>query len=60
LVAISDPQPANVQAMIKHCILSLIMLNAAITLLTSGAVPGLAIAALLVPGLLLGRWVYST
>jgi 4-hydroxybenzoate polyprenyltransferase len=60
LVAISDPQPANVQAMIKHCNLSLIMLNAAITLLTSGAVPGLAIAALLVPGLLLGRWVYST
>jgi 4-hydroxybenzoate polyprenyltransferase len=60
LTAISDPQPANVQAMIKHCILSLIMLNAAITMLTSGPMPGLAIAALLAPSLLLGRWIYST
>lgn len=60
LLAISDPQPANVQAMIKHCILSLIMLNAAITMLTSGPMPGLCIAALLIPSLLLGRWVYST
>jgi len=60
LVAISDPQPANVQAMIKHCILSLIMLNAAITMLTTGPISGLLIAALLIPSLLLGRWVYST
>lgn len=60
MLAISDPDPANVQAMIKHCILSLIMLNAAITMLTSGPVPGLLIAALLVPSFLLGRWVYST
>jgi 4-hydroxybenzoate polyprenyltransferase len=60
LLAISDPQPANVQAMIKHCILSLIMLNAAITMLTTGPIPGLLVAALLIPSLLLGRWVYST
>lgn len=60
LVAISSPEPANVQGMVKHCILSLIVLDAAITMLTSGALPGLAIAALLAPSLLLGRWVYST
>lgn len=60
LLAISNPEPANVQGMVKHCILSLIMLDAAITMLTSGALPGLAIAALLAPSLLLGRWVYST
>lgn len=60
VVAITDPQPTNVQAMIKHCILSLVMLNAAITMLTSGPLPGLLIVALLVPSLLLGRWVYST
>lgn len=60
LVAIQDPQPSNVQAVVKHCILSLIVLDAAITLLTSGPVPGLLIAALLLPTLLLGRWVYST
>jgi 4-hydroxybenzoate polyprenyltransferase len=60
LVAITDPEPANVQATVKHCILSLIMLDAAITMLTSGPIPGLAIAALLIPSFLLGRWVYST
>jgi hypothetical protein len=49
-----------VQAVVKHCILSLIVLDAAITLLTTGPVPGLLIAALLLPTLLLGRWVYST
>jgi 4-hydroxybenzoate polyprenyltransferase len=60
LMAISNPDPANVQAMVKHCILSLIMLDAAIALLSSGPVAGLLIAALLVPSFLLGRWVYST
>jgi 4-hydroxybenzoate polyprenyltransferase len=60
IVAIQDPQPSNVQAVVKHCILSLMVLDAAITLLTTGPVPGLLIAALLLPTLLLGRWVYST
>lgn len=60
LLAISNPEPANVQGMVKHCILSLIMLDAGITMLTSGPLPGLLIAALLAPSLLLGRWVYST
>ena len=59
-LAIADPQPANVQAMVKHCILSIIMLDAAITMLTTGALPGLLIVALLVLGYLLGRWIYST
>jgi 4-hydroxybenzoate polyprenyltransferase len=60
LVAINDPQSTNVQAMVKHCIMSLIILDAAITMLTSGPIPGALVAALLVPSLLLGRWVYST
>jgi len=60
ITAIQDPQPANVQAMVKHCILSLIILDAAVTFLTSGPMPGFLVAALLAPTLLLGRWVYST
>jgi 4-hydroxybenzoate polyprenyltransferase len=59
-IALSAPDSVNVQAMVKHCILSLIMLDAAVTMLTSGPLPGLAIAALLAPSVLLGRWVYST
>jgi 4-hydroxybenzoate polyprenyltransferase len=60
LGAIQDPQPENVQGVVKHCIMSLIVLNAAVAMITSSPEAGLAIAALLAPMLLLGRWVYST
>jgi hypothetical protein len=49
-----------VQAAVKVCILSLILLDAAICLLVSGAAAALCVLALLVPALLLGKWVYST
>jgi 4-hydroxybenzoate polyprenyltransferase len=60
LAAIADPEPANVQAMVKHCILSIIVLDAAVTILTSSPMAGLLVAALLAPSVLLGRYVYST
>jgi 4-hydroxybenzoate polyprenyltransferase len=60
VVAITDPEPMNVQAMVKHCIMSLIVLDAAVTVFASGPMQGLLIAALIAPTLLLGRWVYST
>ena len=59
-VAALDPVPEKVQTAVKHSILSLIWLDAATAAATSGPWQGLAIAALLVPALLLGRWVYST
>jgi 4-hydroxybenzoate polyprenyltransferase len=60
VVAIQDPQPANVQGVVKHCILSLIILDAGVTLITSGPIPGLLVALLALPMFVLGRWVYST
>ena len=60
LTAVMDPTPERVQAAVKHSILSLIWLDAAIALAVAPPVYAVAIAALLVPALLLGRWVYST
>jgi 4-hydroxybenzoate polyprenyltransferase len=59
-VAAADPAPENVQAAVKHSILSLIWLDAAVAAAASGPAHGLALAALLLPALALGRWVYST
>jgi 4-hydroxybenzoate polyprenyltransferase len=60
LTAAFSPTPERVQAAVKHGILSLIWLDAATALAVASPWHALAIAALLVPALLLGRWVYST
>jgi 4-hydroxybenzoate polyprenyltransferase len=57
--AIRTPEPANVQAAIKRCLMGLVGLDAVIAFAFVGW-PGLAILLLLLPGLWLGRWVYST
>jgi 4-hydroxybenzoate polyprenyltransferase len=54
------PTPQKVQAAVKHSILSLIWLDAATAIVVAGPAYGIAIAALLIPALMLGRWVYST
>jgi 4-hydroxybenzoate polyprenyltransferase len=59
-VAALDPVPEKVQAAVKLSILSLIWLDATMAVAVAGPVPGVAIAALLIPALILGRWVYST
>jgi 4-hydroxybenzoate polyprenyltransferase len=60
LAAVLDPSPQNVQAAVKHSILSLIWLDAALCAAVAPLPYAFAIAALLIPALLLGRWVYST
>ena len=60
VVAALDPGPAKVQAAVKQSILSLIWLDAAMALVVANPAYAIAIAALLIPALLLGRWVYST
>ena len=57
--AIRNPQPKNVQTAIKRCILGLVVLDAVLATAFVG-VSGLLILLLLPPGLLLGKWVYST
>jgi len=64
-VAISDPTPQNVQDAVKRSILTLIWLDAATVAAFAQPIDGIplfavAVAALLVPALLLGKWVYST
>src|SRR5262245_39654765 len=60
VVAVIDPTPQKVQAAVKLAILSLIWLDAATALAVAGPAYGVAIAALMIPALVLGRWVYST
>ncbi|MDG2380160.1 MAG: UbiA family prenyltransferase [Pirellulaceae bacterium] len=58
--AIHSPTPSHVQAAVKQAIMTLIVLNAAICLAVVGPFYAVCVLALLVPTLLLGRWVYST
>lgn len=60
VLAIVNPQPKRVQAAVKQCIMSLIVLDAAVCLLVADSIWALAVLALLAPMLLLGKWVYST
>ena len=60
VLAIADPQPRRVQAAVKLSILSLVLLDAAVAMLVSPWYCALAVLALLIPTLFLGRWVYST
>lgn len=59
LKSIAQPEPKNVQAAIKQCIMGLVLLDAVLGTAYVG-LPGLLIVLLLVPALLLGRRVYST
>ena len=60
LVAIADPRPGPVQAAVKLGILSLILFDAATALLVGPWYWATAVVALLLPTMLLGKWVYST
>lgn len=60
VLAIIRPQPERVQAAVKQCIMSLIVLDAAVCLLVADWPWSVAVLALLVPMLALGKWVYST
>ena len=57
--AILEPTPQRVQLAVKTLILGLIGLDALLAFSVVGW-PGLLILLLLIPALLLGRWVYST
>lgn len=59
-LAIAGPSPARVQAAVRHAILALIVMDAAVCVAVRGLHEGTMIVLLLVPAALLGRWVYST
>lgn len=58
--AIAEPTPQRVQAAVKSCIFSLIVLDGVICFSVRGVGWAMVIFALLVPMILLGRWIYST
>jgi 4-hydroxybenzoate polyprenyltransferase len=60
LMAVMDPAPPKVQVAVKQAIFSLIMFDASISLMVAPSIYAIGIVALLVPMVLLGRWVYST
>jgi hypothetical protein len=55
-----DPVPIKVQLAVQHCLFSLIVLDAAVTFAVQGHVAAIAIILLLIPTMLLGRWIPST
>jgi len=58
--AIASPTPANVQAAVKIAILSLILFDASVCYAVAGQEVAIAVLALLIPAMFLGRWIYST
>ncbi len=60
LRAVVEPSPPRVQAAVKHGILSLVMLDAAVCWVIRGPGPAVMILALLIPAMLTGRWIRST
>jgi 4-hydroxybenzoate polyprenyltransferase len=58
--AIMRPEPRMVQVAVKSCILSIIALDALVLLPVRGATAATVVFLLLIPTVLLGRWVYST
>lgn len=60
LLAISTPDASHVQAAVKQAIMSLIVIDASVALVTGPPVGALIILSLMLPAFLLGRWVYST
>lgn len=60
LRAIIDPLPVYVQGAVKQCLISLIVLDAAVCLGVRGPYYAAAIVAFVLPAMFFGRWIYST
>jgi 4-hydroxybenzoate polyprenyltransferase len=60
VLAITNPIPRYVQSAVKFSLLSLIVLDATLCLLVCPPAYAFGVLALLIPTLILGRWVYST
>ena len=58
--AVLDPTPYRVQMAVGQCILWLVFLDAAACLVVRGASGAMMVLVLLIPTVLLGRWVEST
>lgn len=60
IMAIFEPSPPRVQAAVRHCVLSIIVLDAAACVGYVGPYWGFAVLALLFPSMLLALWLKAT
>ena len=60
VTAIWNPEPRHVQAAVKHSLFTLIVLDAAVVLALRGPVAAIFVVVLILPSVLLGKWIYST
>lgn len=60
LRAVLEPVPRRVQMAVKHAILSLVVLDAAVCYAARGPTEAVLVLLLLLPAMTLGRWIYST
>lgn len=58
--AVWTPDPTNVQIGVKFCLLTLIVLDAAIIFAVQGQEKSILLLALLIPTIFLGKFIYST
>lgn len=58
--AVAEPTPYRVQTAVRQCILTLIVLDAALVFVVQGPGPAVAVLLLLVPAMTLKRWIAST
>lgn len=59
-LAVLEPSPARVQAAVRHCVQSVIVLDAAVTVGYAGPLFGLAVLVLIFPTVLLAWWLRAT
>lgn len=60
LVAVFDPRPQRVQMAVKNCLMSIIILDAALVMLVCGVGWSLVVLSLLIPMYVGGRWISAT
>jgi hypothetical protein len=60
LIAIGKPEPAPVQAAVRHCVQSIIVLDAAVCVGYAGPYWGFIVLALLLPAVALTMWLDAT
>lgn len=58
--AIVEPTPRRVQTAVRQCLFSLVLLDAAVCFVVWDTTGAIAVMLLLVPTVLLGRWMYAT
>jgi 4-hydroxybenzoate polyprenyltransferase len=59
-LAVSEPSPARVQAAVRHCVQSIIVLDAAVCVGYASPIWGLVVLSLILPTVLLAQWLKAT